>query len=278
MQASDPLNLTLASIKSLAKMLIQSRSCKIDRRERHSSLIILANGPSLRQTIDSSLTKLQEATTMAVNFAANAPDFTLIRPDFYIMVDPHFFSSSPDANLENLRKNLASVDWPMTLIVPVTEKEKLPDEVTANPSITLNFCNITGLEGFRALEHFAYHRGWGLPRPRNVLVPAIACGIWLGFKDIIILGADHSWIKNLEVDSDNRVISVQPHFYKDSSTEQKRIDSVYRDVHLHQVVESFAIALKSYHDLQRWAQNEGVKIYNATPGSFIDAFPRRSWP
>lgn len=278
MQASDPLSTAMASFKSLGKMLLLSRRCKIDRTPKSEPLVIMANGPSLRQAIRDSLPQLQAATTMAVNFAANAPEFKQLKPNFYILADPHFFSSSPDTNLDTLRRNLADVDWPMTLFVPVKQAKRLPEAITDNQFITINTYNFVGIEGWNWLERFSYNHGLGMPRPRNVLVPAIVCGIMAGFQEIYIIGADHSWIKNLEVDSDNRVISVQPHFYKDSSTEQKRIDSVYRDVHLHQVVESFAIALKSYHDLQRWAQNEGVKIYNATPGSFIDAFPRKSWP
>lgn len=278
MQASDFLTTGLASLKSMGKMLLQSRPCRIDRHPRTEPLVIMANGPSLRQAIESSSDKLLAATTMAVNFAANAPEFTRLKPNFYILADPHFFSANPDANLDALRRNLAEVDWPMTLFVPVCQVKNLPDAVTSNPSITVNTYNFVGVEGWKWLERFSYDRGLGMPRPRNVLVPAIACGILAGFKEIYILGADHSWIKNLEVDRENRVISVQPHFYKESDKEQKRVDSVYAGVRLHQVIGSFAVALKSYHDLQRWAEAEGIRIFNSTPGSLIDAFPRAPLP
>ncbi len=278
MPASDSLSSALASLKSLCKLLLQSRRSRIDRSERPGPLVIMANGPSLRQAIDTSLQKLQAATTMAVNFAANAPDFKLLQPDFYVLADPHFFSSSPDANLTALRSNLAAVDWPMTLFVPVSQAKNLPKELTANDFITINTYNLVGIEGWNWFKRMAYSHGWGMPRPRNVLVPAIACGILAGFRKIYILGADHSWIKNLEVDEQNRVISVQPHFYKESAAEQRRVDAVYADVRLHQVVESFAVALKSYHALQHWAESQGVEIFNSTPGSFIDAFPRSPLP
>jgi len=278
MQASDSFSRFCATLKSVGKMLLQSKRCMVERRERHAPLVIMANGPSLRPVIDAHLTELRNATTMAVNFAANAPEFRLLQPDFYILADPHFFSDAEDANLANLRANLAAASWPMTLLVPAGKEKSLPAEITGNKHISISTFNMVGIEGFSMFERLAYRHKLGMPRPRNVLVPSIACAIWLGFKQIYILGADHSWIKNLEVDADNHVVSVQPHFYRDPGNERKRIDAVYRDVHLHQVVESFAVALKSYHDLQDWARAERVDIFNATPGSLIDAFPRADWP
>lgn len=278
MQASDFLSSLLASAKSLGKMLLQSRRCTVKRVVRDAPLVIMANGPSLRQAIDNHAAELRQAVTMAVNFAANAPEFASLRPDFYILADPHFFSSEPDDNLAALRRNLGSVNWPMTLLVPASCRSGLAGEITANRNITVGTYNPVGVEGFASLERAAYTRGLGMPRPRNVLVPAIACGILAGFREIYILGADHSWIKNLEVDDDNRVVSVQPHFYKESEKEQRRVDAVYSGVRLHEVVGSFAVALKSYHSLRRWADSEGVAVYNATPGSLIDAFDRRPWP
>ncbi len=278
MQASDSFSRLCATLKSAGKMLLQSKRCRIERSERHAPLVIMANGPSLRSVIDAYLTELQNATTMAVNFAANAPEFRLLQPDFYILADPHFFSGAEDVNLANLRVNLAAASWPMTLLVPVGKEKSLPVEIAGNRHISISTFNMVGVEGFSVFERLAYSRKLGMPRPRNVLVPSIACAIWLGFKHIYIIGADHSWIKNLDVDADNHVISVQPHFYRESGKEQKRIDAVYRGVHLHQVVESFAVALRSYHDLQAWAQAEQVSIFNATPGSLIDAFPRAVWP
>ena len=96
----------------------------------------------------------------------------------------------------------------------------------------------------------------------------------MGYKEILIFGADHSWMKTLSVTDGNEVVSIQPHFYKDGEDEQNRVRHEYRNYRLHQIVESFAIAFKSYHDIAQYAASRCIKVYNATPGSFIDAFPR----
>ena len=72
----------------------------------------------------------------------------------------------------------------------------------------------------------------------------------------------------------NRVVSVQPHFYKDDDAELRRAEEIFSNVHIHDVYENYAIAFRSYFNVKDYADARGVEIINATPGSFIDAFPR----
>lgn len=71
------------------------------------------------------------------------------------------------------------------------------------------------------------------------------------------------------------MVSVQPHFYKEDDDEKKRVVNEYRSYRLHQILESFRVAFESYHRIARYARRAGVNIYNATPGSYIDAFERK---
>ncbi|MCM1522445.1 MAG: hypothetical protein NC039_07320 [Muribaculaceae bacterium] len=269
---SDALSLLTKSAKSLVKMAVQSRKPSVtcsDRGDRR--LIIMGNGPSLAQNISEDMATLKSEDTLAVNFAANAPEFTEIAPRYYLLCDPHFFTSAgSDPNVRKLYDRMQTlVDWPMTLFIPNGVKFEL-----TNPNIKIERFNPVGVEGFRWVERMAYGSGLGMPRPRNVLIPAIMTGILAGYRKIVILGADHSWTRTLSVSDDNEVQSIQPHFYKDNDSEKARVTSVYRDVRLHDIMLSFHLAFKSYHAIERYAKSKGVEIINATPGSFIDAFIR----
>jgi hypothetical protein len=70
---------------------------------------------------------------------------------------------------------------------------------------------------------------------------------------------------------------VQPHFYKEDEREQSRVVSVYRNVKLHEVIYSFYVAFRSYHEIASYANYCGITIYNITPNSYIDAFPRKEY-
>ena len=114
-----------------------------------------------------------------------------------------------------------------------------------------------------------------MPRPRNVLIPSIMLAIAAGFKRIYIAGADHSWMKTISVNDNNEVVSIQPHFYKENEQEKKRVNTEYMHYPLHQIVYSFYVAFKSYFEIKAYADSIGTEIWNITPGSFIDAFPRK---
>lgn len=269
------------SLKSLVKVAAQSRRASISLSKAAVNghpLIIMGNGPSLANAIAKNLDQLSESTTMALNFAANTDEFTRLRPNFYLMADPHFFEGrTSDPNVDRLFKRLNSeVDWEMRLYVPIGHTaQKLG---ITNRYIRVENFNFVGAEGFRKLEWWLYDRGLAMPRPRNVLIPAIMTAIKSGFKEIHLAGADHGWLSTLSVSDDNQVISIQPHFYKDNANEKKRVTSVYRNVKLHEILLSFHIAFKSYHKLEDYAKSRGYNIYNSTPGSFIDAFPRKPLP
>lgn len=269
-----------ASIKTLVKVALQAKHCPIVRNGADAPrgdrpLYIMGNGPSLRTNLDNNLELLERSDTLAVNFAANTPEFRILRPKYYVLADPHFFRNISDKNVAALSESLKAVDWRMTLFVPAKSRRSVARMID-NPMVSVEGFNFLAAEGWKWLEQFMFRLRLGMPRPRNVLIPSIMIGIWLGYKKIYILGADHSWLKTLDVDSDNRVVSVQPHFYKEDSHEVERINRTYLDLKLHQVLESMTIAFASYHKINAYASRCGITIINATPGSFIDAFPRGS--
>lgn len=213
--------------------------------------------------------------SLAVNFMANTPQFRELKPDYYVLADPLFFTFTNQENFQKLWHELGTVDWHITLCVPAKwssrAKHLLPRD---NKNITISTFNFIGVEGFAWLERFAYQTGVGMPRPRNVLIPSIMCAIAAGYNTIYVAGADHSWLETLRVTDDNTLVSVQPHFYTDSKTELKRSESQYKGIRLHQILYSFYVAFNSYHTLRRFADSINVKIFNITPGSYIDAFER----
>lgn len=263
----------LSTAKSIGKALLQSHRCHIATGNRQQPLIIMANGPSLADTIRDHGDVLKSHPAMAVNFAANAPEFKHLKPRYYLLADPHFFNPCGDENVKRLIDNINSVGHEMTLFIPFGQ-----DLTLSNPKVTIERFNMVGAEGAKWLTDALYRSGRAMPRPRNVLIPAIMVGIKMGYKDIYLTGADHSWTRTLSVDDSNRVVTVQPHFYKDNDAEKRRVTSVYTNISLPQIIRSFYIAFDAYHRIADFANRHGINIHNSTPGSFIDAFQRSPLP
>lgn len=265
------------SIASFGKVLLLSKTPSKAGDTKSEPLIIMGNGPSLRETIANHGDILAVNRTLAVNFAANADTYRTLKPSIYVLADPHFFKIgadgvSSDPNVAKLWKNISETDWKMTVYVPC--KVKIPDSIAKNSFITIKRFNMTPGEGLQAPVHWLYRKGLAMPRPRNVLIASIMIALREGYRDIRLVGADHTWSRDLWVDDKNRVISVQKHFYQDNAKEHERVAQEYAGYHLHDILNSLTIAFRSYHQIAAYAATIGAKITNCTPGSFIDAFPR----
>lgn len=278
MKASEFAGALASTLKSAVKIALQSRRTRRpDAAPQGHGIVVLANGPSLRQTIVENSAVLAAMPTLAVNFMANSPEMALLKPCYYVLADPFFFEGIDHDNVKALWRNLASVSWPMTLFVPA-RRLAAARRLLGDCGVEFATFNFVGAEGFGWFERLAYGRGLAMPRPRNVLIPAIMAAIASGYKEIYITGADHSWMETLRVDDENHTVSVQPHFYKDSEAEKTRSVTEYRGYHLHDIIYSFYVAFRSYHRLERFAAGAGIDIFNSTPGSYIDAFRRRPLP
>ncbi len=257
--------------KGLVKMALQSRCVNWKGiKPEGDTIIVMGNGPSLSQSLVDHPEAFKKYPLLAVNFAANTDEFFALRPKYYLLADPVFFNRGINDNVEQLFHNLESVEWPIILFVPRGKN------VPRTKWIDVREFNFVGIEGAKWLRHFAYNNKLGMPRPRNVLIPSIMAALWMGYKNVYLTGADHSWTKTLDVNENNEVVSVQPHFYRDNDAEHQRVASVYKNVRLHELLLSFHIAFKAYFDVDEYARYIGANIYNATPGSFIDAFRRKS--
>ena len=266
-----------ATLASMAKIALMSKGASLSSEEgKGKELVILGNGPALRHTIDKEFEWLLTHDLMAVNFAALSPEFFRLRPKYYILADNHFFNSlDRDRNVRKLWENFSRISWEMTLLIPTRFRHLAKPLLMHAQDIKTRYFNLTPIEGFKWINHRLFSSGLGMPRPRNVLIPAIMEGIRLGYSRIYLCGADHSWTKTLDVDKENFVISIQPHFYEDNEEEHRRVRETYKGLKLHDVLGSMTIAFRSYWEIAEYAKHKKVEIINATPGSMIDAFPRK---
>lgn len=261
----------ISTVKSLIKIALRPRRATIKPSQQTLPIIILGNGPSLNQTLDCHRASLEHHPLLAVNFFANSPEFNRLKPSRYVLTDPHFFENQSDPNVSRLQQSLNAITWQMTLFLPFGAKF-----TTNNPLLTIERYPLTGVEGSAALERVAYDLRVGTPRPRNVLIPSIMIAIWCGFTEIYIVGADHTWPRSLAVNERNETLNIQTHFYKEDEHELQRITNL--NTRIDYLMESWCIAFRSYHRIRRYANSQGIKIYNASAESFIDAFDRRQLP
>ena len=198
-----------ATLASLVKIPLMSRRPSPRSCEEKGTIIVMGNGPSLRDAMTDHRDVLMAYPRLAVNLSALAPEFRELRPDYYILADIAFFLKEKTGKVPALWEALTSVDWPMTLFLPATAR-KMPEVRRLPTNITVKYYNLTPAEGWRWLMHPVYDLGLAMPRPRNVLIPSIMSSMREGFRRIVLIGADHNWSKTLWVTDRNCRVGAAP--------------------------------------------------------------------
>lgn len=278
-------NTLLSLIRILFISKFNGRKSKLTKLEQVEPVVILGNGPSLRISIEKYRPEICSKKTLGLNLMACTPLFEEIKPVFYTLLAPQFFKSDNELSEIYIKNNISlfnnlskKTKWRMILFVPAIFKkcERLKHLLLQNKFIEVRYFNTTPIEGFDGFCNWCFSKGIGMPRPHNVLIPAIMNLIGLGYKNIYLLGADHSWLSEISVTEENIALVHQKHFYdEEDSVPEAMNDYITRPRRLFEILNKFFLAFKGYWDIRRFADSRRISIYNASEFSMIDAFERR---
>lgn len=254
------------------------------RERKGDRMIIIGNGPSLNKTMELYGDIVCNTECMMVNFSASTPLFERIKPTVYVLLDPAWFAPG-----DNIKESISSclndiktkTQWPMTFVLPDSVKNnEVALKMAENPNISLAFfyngvCPYKDMPIYEALD-----KNLISPPGQTVLNTCVWLSIYWGYKETYLIGADTSFLADELIDQEtNEVYTIDRHFYSN--------DEVYKDKDLfkenrriihskfHEELISVATALKGYWDMREYAEWKGVKVYNASEYSWIDAFERK---
>jgi len=273
------------TLATLLRIPLMCRRVKPFPQVSRQELVILGNGPSLNDFLDNHFDFLKEKDTLAVNLFATTERFEQVRPTKYLIVAPEYWMEDVDDDYKKWSSDLFSslaekTRWKMDFFVPVQARKnpKWQKIIARNPNIRIVWFNTMPAEGFKKFRYSLYDARCGMPRPHNVIIPSLMNGILSGYKTLYLTGVDHDWLKSLQTGEDNVVYLVQEHFYYDPVTSKpnvmKKMGKVPRK--MHEILEKWMLAFKGYHEIAEYARHKQVNIYNLTPHSLIDAFPKRN--
>ena len=172
-------------------------------------LRILGNGKSLN---DVSLTEDDTVDYMVVNRHVLGDNYSIIKPTYYVLADPHFFHHPEGLSIIKVINE--KTIWPMTLCVVYTKKVKhVINQIVDNSNIKVVYYNSTQFDGYDGMKYCLYDSQLAMPVVQNVLVASIMIGLLMNYMRIELYGVEHSWTKYLFVDENNVVYLENPHFF-----------------------------------------------------------------
>jgi len=283
----------LLTILSIAKItLLSSFFSKLRFGGDNVDCVILGNGPSLNDFIEHHKWFLRDKDIVAVNYFVRSEFFTQLKPNYYVITSPEYWKKDEKEGWSadrfiTFELLVERTNWPMRLFVPnlARKDEKWKAFMQQNENIDIIYFNNVTVAGFKSFRHWAYRHNLGMPRPHNVVIPALIFMINNTYENIYLTGVEHSWIKELTVTENNDVLLSQKHFYE---YQKSHVKSVFSDGkpkpmyigesakprRLHEVLIKFYYTFQAYWQIKAYADIRNVRVHNLTMDSFIDAFPK----
>lgn len=277
--------ITIAFIKSVLsglKILLRSKYITYLPKSEKKKCLIIGNGPSAKNDMAILLNHKIEADLLCLNKFPDTEYYELLKPRHFIIVSTEFWKKGSIEKYNIFRDNIIKAfikktSWPINFLLPAEARHNptFIRQFETNKFINLVYFNTTPVEGLKIFSHLFFNLNLGSPRPHNVLIPSILTTIWMKYKEIGIIGADHSWLETLTVNEHNDALLNQKHFYDtqfDAAQKMTKRGSDYRK--LHEILEQFTLTFKAYFTLDDYAKSKGIKLYNCSSKSYIDGLER----
>lgn len=251
--------------KEFSSQLV-ARNIKLKNTKSSERCFVIGNGPSL-DLLDLNLLKNEDK--IMVNHFYKSEELLKLQPNYWMLADPLFWIEE-EIFLKPI-VNVLETDLINTkLLIKDESLEYLNMDITGNDNI-----------------HY-YHMGMGndyedsvakidftgkIPKfAQNVISTALMLSLDLGYKEIILLGCDHTWWNYSKEEIEGGVLP--PHIYSQDRVGRKFGAETFKKLGFSGTRESIERQKYEYLELNKNAENNNMKIYNATPGGYLDIFER----
>jgi len=253
-------------------ILAQSLSENIDLKHIHRGerCFILGNGPSLKQ-VDFSL--LSKEITFTVNQLARNPRYPSLHNNYHIWSDYRFFDLHADREEDlELIDSMRSVNTEL-----------------CKPIVFYRYAAKDMIEQFNLSKDMDIHyfeQGWHklvpekyvditrfTPAFSTVVHYAICIAVYMGFKEIYLLGCDCTSIITI-ANTYLHKAEDSLYGYNISENEKKRMERVQAQTTFRDELRSTLRLFDDYERIQRYCAINEIKIYNATENSLLDSLPK----
>ena len=254
---------------------------KKKKTEISHTFVVLGNGPSLNVDMNNA-SSTNSKVFAALNYFGCTELFYKVKPQWYFFMDRAFFTDNSKnrrrddiIRMYNIFNN--QVNWNMTIVIPSHYyNDFFKYSKLNNPYIKVLGVNTNSVNASTPVSHWLYKRNWAAPAAQNVTILAIYTGINLGYKSIHLYGVDHTFLKGLFVDEQNRLCLKWEHFYDNKSEVKPVTDTLGNHPTIASELKTVARTFQSHEELRKYADDNGTQIVNCTKGSMIDSYIRKS--
>lgn len=217
-------------------------SCKGDR------CFIIGNGPSLTRE---DLELLVNEKTFAFNRIYQMYQYTNWRPTYYMVVDMSIIQMLN----QNKEKNIGSE-------YIFLANKRLSQKYKNQNAHQIIFKDVAPIHKNRViLKRISKNVSQYFSITQSVTIQAFELAFYMGFKEIYLLGVDHSFAVEIDMNGNKHINKgIEPHFKEDND---KSLYFSYKDA-----------LTQEYKICKKYADRHGVKVVNVTRGGKLEVFER----
>ena len=238
------------------------------QNDNGKTLSVLLNGPSLTETIQ--YLDRSKTDVMMVNEAVKTDLYRELKPEYFCVADFLYFRPTKENYM--LFKSMEEINRDVVLFYPGN----------LNQSVILwgrdfNIRPVYAVSMFWDVEAYSYNllrQNSISPYFINVGIMALYVGIQLGYKKIVLYGADLSIFKDLSVNEDLQVEAVIMHYYEKEPKKINQTQMFRRSYNMTHEMRTLYQTFAQFSVVARYAADAGVKILNMSRESMLDCFEK----
>lgn len=247
-----------------------NRTKQLHNKHKGERCFIVGNGPSLKHH---DLTQLKNESVFTVNYMMKSDHFKTLNSNYHLFFDPIVFGLDP-----NIKEEKEKIDM-------------INSTLTSNPDMTYiipyrrrgNFMNLFPKHKFKFIYNYKTFTPYSknvsqlhtiTPGFQNVIIYAINTAMYMGFKEIYLIGVDMTgFLEHFEY---NKVNSQWGHSYTKTeeeiqlilkTLEEKKIDNEF-------YLKTYGKTLEQLKLMFVHTTKNKVKLLNASKHGAIDFIPR----
>ncbi len=247
-----------------------SRNRKLQNKHQGKRCFIVGNGPSLKHN---DLNKLTNEHVFTVNYMMKSDNFKTLNPKYHLFFDPIVFNLNPEKEDDKEKIELIAkteeTNPDMTYIIPYRRRTNFlklfPDH---------KFVFIYNYKTYTPVLKKASHLHRITPGFQNVIVYAINTALYMGFKEIYLLGVDMTgFLEHFEY---NKINDQWGHAYSKTQGENEKIIKILNEQKIDNefYLKTYGKTFEHLKTMQTNVLAKNAKLFNASEQGALDFIPR----
>ena len=270
------LSVKVKFIKELIKLKFDNKynfviySRKLRNIHQNKRIIIIGTGPSIKYQ---DLTFLKDDIVIALNEFYLHPEIDVIKPKYFLYTGYNIHKDTVDFDVavkwyKEFEKCILKNKG--TALLPISDFDFLKEnQLMQNDLLKKYFFNYT--INIKKIERYDFEYDVLSFYGDNSAINAIGLSIYMGAKEIYLLGLDHDWILTYKNKKQN-------HFYKDEeSLIYKDHSQNFKRVTLLDNLINYCRIFEQYTAIEKYSKMKKINIYNMTDGGMLDVFRLKNY-